>query len=304
MAPLDDVLDEILDEKKPLRDTAIVDMSDLDRDGITMVRERWDDTEVGRRREIVSRLAELAEDNFYLDFTSMLRICLGDPDPPVREKAISGIEQYEDAVFISPLVHSLTEDKSETVRTAAAWALGKFVLMAELGKTTANQTSQVHTALLDIVENRDESTELRRRALESLSPWCSPKVAELIEDAYHSGETNFRTSAVYAMGKNCDSRWLPTLFRELKGDNLRQRYEAAHSCGEIADPEAVPHLLPLMHTEDIEVQTAVIWALGQIGGREAKKALRSLLEEDDGLVRGAVQEALVELSLGDDSAHI
>ncbi|MEW6034264.1 MAG: HEAT repeat domain-containing protein [Chloroflexota bacterium] len=296
--PLEDILAEVLDEARPLRDAAVADLSDLDRAGRELFRQCWSRAGVGRRRLVISRMVELAEDNFDLDFDRVFLVALEDADPVVRARAASGLSQSEDVAVVSPLVRLLVGDSSEPVRVAAAQALGKAVMLAELGKVSERQALKVRGALLGVVEDRREGVELRRRSLESLSPWASPRVAALIEDAYHSGDPGFRASAVYAMGMSCDSRWLSILFDELLSDDPRLRCEAAHSCGEIAGPEAVPHLLGLLHDEDIEVRLAVIWALGQIGGREAKEALRSLLEGDD-RVKEAVEGALAEIHAGE-----
>ncbi|MBI2857165.1 MAG: HEAT repeat domain-containing protein [Chloroflexi bacterium] len=290
---------EVLDDARPLRDSALSDISDLDLDELEVLRQGWVKTSVARRRGIITRMSELSEDNFDLNFDRVFLMALRDPDATVRARAATGLSQCEEASVTGPLLRVLADDGVEEVRVAAAQALGRCVVLAELDKVSQRSVEKVRDALLAVVEDRHASIELRRHALEALSPWTSPRVTALIEDAYHSGDDDFRASALHAMGMNCDPRWLPTLLAELSSKEARFRHEAARSCGEIAQPEAVPYLLPLLQDEDIEVRMAAIWASVQIGGKEATRALRALLADEDERVRDASEEALREIAAGE-----
>ncbi|MBI2858727.1 MAG: HEAT repeat domain-containing protein [Chloroflexi bacterium] len=295
------VLDFILDSSRPLTAARLAELSDIDRRQLERFRAGWKDVPVERRRQIVSQMAELAEDNFELDFARVFLEAVRDPDAAVRSAAASGLVLSEESEVVAPLVRLLVQDDSEPVRVAAALSLGKFVLQGELGKIGAFQTEKAREALLQVVEDKKHSPELRRRALESLSPWSSPRVTELIANAYRSTEPGLKASAVYAMGMNCDARWLPALYAEMANPDGKLRYEAAHAAGEVAEPSALPHLLPLLRDNDIEVRVAAIWSLGQIGGKAAKEALRRLQSDPDEKVREAVEQAMSEIALGDDT---
>ncbi len=295
------VLTEILDASRPLNVTKLAELSDLNRAEAEVFRKKWEDVPVERRRDIISRMAELAEDNFDLDFARVFLAVIQDRDPAVRSVAASGLVLSEESEVVAPLVRLLTQDESEPVRIAAALSLGKFVLQGELGKIGAVQTERAREALLRVVEDRRSSPELRRRSLESVSPWSSPRVTELIANAFRSTEPGFKASAIYSMGMNCDARWLPALFSEMASEDARLRYESAHAAGEIAEPSALPHLFPLLRDDDIEVRVAAIWALGQIGGKASKEALRRLQGDPDEKVRDAIEQALSEIALGDDT---
>jgi HEAT repeat protein len=191
------------------------------------------------------------------------------------------------------------QDDAEVVRVAAATALGKFAMLSELGKLRPYYAAKVRTALLAAIENREESIEVKRRALEAISPLSLPQVKQLIGDAYTSEDPKLKVSAIYAMGMNCDLVWLPILIEELSSADPEMRFEAARACGELEEEEAVPYLIPLTYDEDFEVKVAAIEALGQIGGKEAKQALRRLLDELDSRVCEAAEAALHELELGE-----
>ncbi len=127
--------------------------------------------------------------------------------------------------------------------------------------------------MLEVLDNKTELTEVKRRALEAISPFSLPRVKELIETAYHTDDIKLRASAICAMGRNCDLAWLPTLLVELNSDEAEIRYEAAVACGELGAEEAVPHLVEMTKNEDQQVQEAAIKALGEIGSEQAKQAL-------------------------------
>ena len=298
--PVEGSLAEVSDPSKPLRNSALAELSDLDRGDVQVLRRLWGKVAVERRREIVSRLAELAEDNFGLDFDRVFLSALEDPDPQVRARAATGLNLCQDAVVIAPLVMLLTKDESGAVRIAAAQTLGKFILLGELEKAPQSEAERARQALLSVLEDKKQDRELRRRALESISPWTFDRVTEHIANFYRSAEPGFKASAIYSMGMNCDARWLPALFSELKNSDPRLRYEAAHAVGEVGEQSAVPHLLPLLRDDDIEVRIAAIWALGEIGGKAAKEALRLLILSPDERVKDAVEEALSDISLGED----
>jgi len=294
--PLEKQLDRVFNEPGTPKDAVLAELSDLDRSEAEVLRSKWYAASPPRKRQVISRLVELAEENFDLNFDTVFLLAIKDQDSHVRASAATGLARSEQTNVSTPLVRLLAGDQSEEVRIAAAKALGKYILLAELGKIPEEQASRARNALLAVVDERGLSTELRRRALESISPWTSPRVTVLIEAAYHSGDPGFRASAIYAMGMNCDEKWLPMLYRELNSNDPRLRYEAARACGEIGEPEAVTHLLPLLHDTDIEVSVAAIGALGSIGGKPAKQALRSLLAEGDEKVREAIEHALEEIA--------
>lgn len=302
--PLRRLLENLLDERKELKEISLSDLSGLDQKEMEAFNRFWAQAGVDRKRSILARLSEMAADNFDLDFDKLFLLGSRDADAEVRAESVMGLGHSEDGALVGALVRALSSDPAEAVRVASARALGKFVLLGELEKISGRAADRAHDALLHVLENAAGSLELRRRALEAISPWTSPRVAEFIADMYRSEAPEDRVSAVYAMGMNCESRWLETLFRELRSAEPIMRYEAAHSCGEIADQAAVPHLLPLLSDDDIEVRTAAIVALGQIGGKEAKRALRGLLREDSEQVREAAEGALAQIAAEEGSLEV
>jgi HEAT repeat protein len=150
----------------------------------------------------------------------------------------------------------------------------------------------VSQALLAILIDKSKPKEVWRRALEAAAPLSLPEVKDAISEAYKSGDYKLKNSAIYAMGKNCDSVWIPILINEMASSRADTRYEAAGACGEICDQEAVPHLIKLAQDTDMEVQQAAILALGSIGGSKARQYLLKCKSSPDETISETAEEAL------------
>ena len=289
---LERYLTELNDEGKPLVFSKLANLSTLSPEELRLFLEVWASMGVARQRQIASQLVALAEEKPSLNFDDIFRACLHDPDEIVRVRAIEGLWEYENRSLINPLITMLREDSKESVRAAAAMALGKFALLAELGKLRPDDGTKVERALVAVIDNQEEQLEVRRRAVEAIATLSLPKVTEIIQEAYQGNDAKMRVSAIYAMGMNSDPAWLPTLVKELGNPDAEMRFEAAVACGELGMEEAVPHLVKLIHDLDSQVQFSAIAALGQIGGSEAEAALRECLNHPDEHIRDAATDAI------------
>jgi len=282
----------------------LANLSDLFPEEADIFRREWSDIDVTRRRQIVGQLAELAEDNLELDFDEVFRSCLTDADGEVRVKAIEGLWGCEERSLIDPLIRLLLEDVEHSVRAAAADGLGRFALLAELGKLPESDAHRVEEALLTAFNKGNEQLNVRRRVLEAISPLTKPQVEEMIRQAYRSDSLEFQVSAVYAMGRNCNHGWLPVLLKELRSSDPQLRFEAVRACAELEAEEAVPHLIELTRDSDAEVQISAIEALGRIGGGEAREGLQQCLDSSEDVIRQASQEALEDIGFWEDPSSL
>lgn len=291
---------EILDSSKPLMTSKLVHLSDLNTSELNFLKEFWAKTDAARRHQIISQLIHLSSIDVRLDFSSVFIFCRHDPDEEIRAKAITGLETEENHRLINPLIQCLKEDSSSKVRAAAAIILGKFALLSEQGCLPAHFRNQIYSALLDALSSNTETAEVKRRALEAISPFNLPQVKDLIEQGYRTNDIKLKASSLYAMGRNCDPAWLPILLTELNSTEAEIRYQAATACGELGDEKAVPYLLELLDDDDKQVQEAAIKALGQIGGEQAKQALKRLGKNRQPKIREAAKSALKEILFCED----
>ena len=298
--PIEEILTELVDDEKPIVNAWLVDLSHLTPEEIVLLEKTWPQIESERRRCIINLMVEMAEENPKLDYDSIFRSRLDDQDDEVRSKAIEGLWESEDSSLINVFIDILEHDRSEIVQEAAAQTMGQFALMAELDQLPVDYKSRLGQALLNIFNDETRSVEVRRRALESLSPLSLPETNPAIDRAYYSGIPKMKNSAVYAMGRTCDPTWLDILLEETGSNETEIRYEVAQACGEIGGIEAVPALAELVDDSDIEVQMATIRAMGKIGGAEAKEFLEKCLDDDNDAIAEAAQKALDELTSDED----
>jgi HEAT repeat protein len=299
-SPVKKIITEISNSNKPLRNSRLADLSNLNPEELELFRRLWTAIEPKRRQQIVQRLVELAEENLELNFDSILKYCLKDQDDEVRSKAIEGLWENEEASLIDPLINLLEQDTSETVQAAAAIALGKFAILAEHKKLRSCYISKIQEALLKAINDTNRPVEVSRRALEAVAPISLPQVKTAIREAYKSPNSRLKISSIYAMGRSCDPTWLPVLLKELSSSDAEVRYEAAGACAELEEEEAVSSLIKLVSDLDSDVQMAAIQALGKIGNTQAKECLKQCLESNSEVVRQMAGEALNELDALED----
>ena len=286
-------LSQLKDPSERLSVAGLQRLSSLEREEAAALRVAWPQIEDERRRQVVHRLMELAEDNVDLSFDAVFFAALEDEDGAVRADAVRGLWEYAGRDLVAPLLR-LLEDEEPDVRAEAALALGRFVVLSEVGSLKEEQFRHVEAGLRRALEDDLEVDEVRGRALEAIGASGRPWVEQAIQHAYESETPRLRVSAVHAMGRSCDRRWLPLLIDEIASDDAEIRYEAATALGSLADRRAVSHLSPLLHDEDPEVREAAIGALGQIGGSEAKLLLRPLLRDPSPSVQEAAAAAVAE----------
>ncbi len=288
-------LAELEDEDAPLSYSNLIELSDLVSAEMPQFIVAWNQVSSERRVQVVERLVELAEENARLDFTSILKIALADDDHQVQEKAIAGMWEGEDRAVIPLLLNILDSDAPSHVRASAAGALGRFASLAQEDKLLPKDAQLVQDSLMRSLQDDNDALEVRRRALEAVSHFDTPRIHDYIRWAYGSGEERLKTSSIYAMGKTQETAWLPAIISELRNGNPSLRYEAACACGELGEEDVVHHLIPLLEDDDTQVQMAAVSAMANIGGPLAKRALRHCLRNCDDAIKEAVQEALEEM---------
>ena len=231
---LEHYLETLADEERSLRNADLMRLSNLTAEDLRLVTTVWRDIDAGRRREVLVRLIDLSEENLEADFNDLFKHCLSDESEEVRAKAIEGLWECDDRTLVSPLTTLLAQDPSEDVRAAAAAALGKFAILSQTGKMLQKDGDRIKQRLMNSVLDGDECLSVRRRAMEAVAPFNTDDVQKVIQDAYQSPVKGMRCSAVYAMGKSCDTRWLPVILSELQNSDAAMRFEASNACGSLA----------------------------------------------------------------------
>jgi HEAT repeat protein len=298
--PVEEVIAHLAIADEPLLNTELAELSGLNQAELKLLENSFAKFTAERRRQIIHRLAELAEDNLELNFDAIFKLSLKDPDAEIRSTAIEGLWENEETSLISPFIGLLEQDSSEQVQAAAAAALGKFATLAEHNKLRPTHLARISQMLLAAINDKNKAVEVRHRALEAAAPLSLPEVKQSITDAYHSLDPRLRASAIYSMGKSLDPDWLPILLKELTSPDAELRYEACGACGELEEATAVPGLVRLVDDSDTDVRMAAILALGKIDTIQARECLKKCLKSQDEAVRQTAEQALNELEVRED----
>lgn len=297
----DEYLEELADSARKLKIAELQRLSDPSPEQIEQFAARWADINVRRRRRILQELIDLAEDTVELNFDAVFRHALDDDDAEARLAAVRGLWEHESPDPIDNLIALAETDDSAAVRAEAALALGRFVLLFEIGRLRERHFDRAAAALRRVIENAGEIEEVRARAIEAIGPHDANWVRQAVTQAYESGSRRLKVSAVHAMGRSAEPRWLPLVKRELASDDAELRYEAAVASGSLADEGAVPSLVPLAADPDDEVRAAAISALGEIGGEAARRALDDLTERPSDAASEAAAGTLAEIEADEDA---
>ncbi len=298
-APFDTLLDNLRDPSAPLRAALIYRLSNPTPEEMAALRSAWPSVPVERRQLLLSRLVEMSEVSFEVDFTEVATFALEDEDEDVRCHAIEALWENILPSVMQRMIHMLQTDESAAVRAAAAQALGRFVLAGELGDFAESLAHEAEAALLETWEEITEPLEVRRRALESISYSGREEVPSLIIEALEDSDIKMQASAIFAMGRSADERWEEHVRMALDHPEPELRYEGARAAGELLLVDSVPRLIEMLRESDREIKHAAIWSLGEIGGRAAQRALLELSDEEtDEDILQAIEDAMNTASLG------
>ena len=278
-----------------LSQTQVARLSDLSRVNARALAAAWESIPEENRVDLVRRFDELSEERVDLNFGRALRVALNDRSAVVRQLAVAGLWEDESSELLDRLRAILQTDESPDVRAQAAAALERFSSKAVVGSLDESVAADLRDSLRRSAIDADAPYAVQRRALESLGPYAAdPEISSIISEAFDSEDHGLQCSALYAMGRSQDSRWLPTILEQLESEDPEIRFEAARAAGLLGSADALPLLLQAARDEDAEVRHTAIGAIGQIGGRGAVRALERLAEDageaDLELIQSAIDD--------------
>ena len=297
---LKQILEEMVNEDRIVKPSSLSQLSGLSSSDVGLISTIWEKFNPNLRIEFLKLMLGMAEENVELNFNPVFKLALKDDSPEVRETAIMGLWECEERSLLSIYINLLQGDPSEEVRSAAALGLRKFVILAESNKLLTSDTTRVRETLMGIVNSSTESLDVKRRAIEALSPFSDESIKELIRWAYQHESPKMRESAVFSMGFNSDPTWVPIVINEFSNSDPAMRYEAVCASGRIGEEIVIPQLVTLLEDDDLQVRLSTITALGFIGGSLAKRVLVNCLNHEDESVLETTQAALEALEANED----
>jgi HEAT repeat protein len=298
---IEQLLNNLIDQDAPIPIESLHELSDLDSQQMAFLSQRWTLIDLEKRRVLIKDLGQLADDNIELTFEVINKFALNDQDPEVRQTAINNLWESEDPSLITAFIQALETDPSESVRAAAATALGSFVLLAETEDIKPSLQLDLEEALLHSV-NIEKNETIRRSCLESLGFSSRKEVEPLILEAYQSDQEDMKKSALLAMGRSANKKWREMVVSELHNPLPNLRFVAAEAAGELEIRAAMDDLIELLDDVNQDVKHAAIWSISQIGGPPATDALTSLFDlSDDEEETQLIQDALDNLAFVNDT---
>ncbi len=294
---------KIIDTKQPFSTGALYAFSNMEPEDQARFELAWPAIVPERRRRVVTALVELAEDDIELEFAGVYFFLLKDEDPQVRGRAIDGLWEDESRELLARLLELVAKDPDENVREKAALGLSRFALLAETGKLKERWVTRLRQGLFDRLHSDDAS--VSRRALEALGYFSQDdQVIRAIQEGYNSDDELIKASALKAMGRSLNKRWVPEVGKELGSEEPVLRYEAVAAAGEMNADELTQPVIRLCEDPDREVQLAAIWSLGQIGGAESSRTLKAITDSEDEILATAATEALAELAFASNPLNV
>lgn len=317
--PMEEVFQALLNHEATFPPTYLYHFSDMRREDLDALLNIWPQVNLARKRALLEDMETLAEADFQLFFDELAERLLTDPDSVVRMLAIRLLWQNDNVRLIPSFLQILQEDEDYFTRAAAATALGRFVYAGEVEEISPDWLRKVEDALLQVYHT-DRQKLVRRRALESLSYSSRPEVPGLIEEAVQTDNPEWLASALFAMGRSANRRWIARVMEFLDHYDPSVRMEAVRAAGELAIKKSRATLLKMLPEEvDDDVRDAILWALSQIGGQGVRAALEEALagsEEDEdtafledaldnlNFTEGTLEFGMFDFDLGEDRLHV
>jgi HEAT repeat protein len=298
------VLDSLLAPGRDFPRIYLGHFSDIQPLELQSVLDIWERINLSRKLSLLEGLEALAAKDTLVSFDDFARSILDDPEPSVRVRALRLLDECDDVKLIPTYLGMLKDDPDVGVRAEVANVLNLFADLGELEEIEEEAYEEVHSALLESARG-EEDARVRRRAIESLGWSSHPEVIALVESGFEQPETEWKVSALIAMGRSANDIWEDRILRSLLDADDKIRRAAVVSAGSLALKSARIPLLRMLEGEDAEeVITAAIWSLSQIGGEDVDTYLETLLAqaEDDDLI-AYLEEALDNLAFTEDMAR-
>jgi HEAT repeat protein len=216
-----------------------------------------------------------------------LIVVLNDPDSWRRGEAADVLGEIGDPRAITPLLSVLGTDRIDSVRAAAARALGHIP-----GRRTTALLLQALNAM-DPAVRREAALALgRRKAREAIAP-LTQRFGDRGWDGRLPMETVGEAAATAIAGYGETGYNL--LLKALTSPTSRVRRDAIHGLASRKDTRVIPVFISLLQDPDYDVRYAVIYWLGEFKDRRALEPLRQLLPDKENNDEYQVTDAIKKI---------
>ena len=289
------------EQDRPPKEDLLYSLSDLSDEEAAQLWPVWQELGSDYKLILMQMLADTVESDFQLDYSGIAFWGMDDEDGEVRRAAIEVLGEDESTEALERLLYMGRYDALVRVRAEAVGALGRFILLGELGQMNADKAREIQEYVLETYHNMEEAPIVRQRALEAIGNCTREDMTDLIRQAYAKDDPAWRRSALVAMGKTADQVWTSVVLQELDNQDEDMRREAARAAGELQLRTAVMRLVEILREDERDLREVAAWSLGEIGGKQALRALKQAAkraenDEDDELLE-IIEDAIGNASL-------
>ncbi len=274
-----DFVQTLISQEEELPANFLFRLSDLEPKDLSKLEKFWYKIPEAKRFSLLTKLDELANNDTILSFEAINRIAMNDASARVRYTAIRALLIYDLTPDLIPsLLDILTSDPDPEVRSVSALALGKFIYMGEVDAISSSAFHLVEEQLFKSYHEENNAL-VKMKIMEALGYSSNESINAIIQTAFDTGDPQWVTSALLAMGRSFNSEWKPYVAKCVSHPDESIRCEAIKSAGELEISEVVPSLVEALDDPSREIRLASIWSLSQIGGEGIFDKLNQLIEE-------------------------
>ena len=157
---------------------------------------------------------------------------------------------------------------------------------------------------MQTIEKDQEDNKVISRTVEAIGYFSGQQVEDTLTKFHRSKISQLRQSAIFAMGRNAQPKWLDMILKDFNDANPAIRFEALNAAGLLGDESTVPQIIPFTKDTDTQIKLAALTSLGYIGGELAKREILTYIEDDDDNVKDAAVIALANIDFEQDPLGI
>ncbi|HSM25521.1 MAG TPA: HEAT repeat domain-containing protein [Anaerolineaceae bacterium] len=274
------IVDALLEDNADFPISYMMTLSDISIANLEILKKSWVQISPARKVVLMENIELIQESDITSNFEDIAILALDDVNASVRTSAVRLFWDYENAHYVKKFIDMLFNDLDLGVRSQAAITLGKYMYLAEVESIHEKYRDLISNNLIKILRS-DESELVRQKALEAIGYSSCDEAKEFINNAYNSGDYNWITSSLEAIGRSADDNYASLVLPMLAHPDLRVQKGAIFAAGELELKQAKKLLQKMVMEleQDDDIWVEAISALSKIGGDGVLEVFQRLLED-------------------------
>jgi hypothetical protein len=274
------IIDALLDDDAEFPISFMMSLSDISLPDLEKLRKSWNLISPARKVALMENIEVVHEAEITSNFEEIAIIALDDGNATVRTSGVRLLSDYENSHYIHKFIDMLQNDPDIGVRTQSAITLGKYLYLAEVDKIDSYYRDLINEVLVRVLRS-NENELVRQKALESFGYSSRDEVPEFIHNAYNSGDYNWLSSSLEAVGRSADDQYASLVLPMLAHPEMRIQRCAVYAAGELELSPAKKLLLKMVMEldQDEDLWVEAVSALSKIGGDGVLEVFERLLED-------------------------